>query len=63
MKVADLTLRPATLEDAAFVADILTERHPDDPEDPQLMRHWWSIQKPEATVERFIVSTGGADVG
>ena len=63
MKVADMTLRPATLDDAAFVADILTERHPDDPEDPQLTRHWWTIQDPEATVERFIASAGGADIG
>ncbi|HEY3217673.1 MAG TPA: hypothetical protein VGK15_01140 [Candidatus Limnocylindria bacterium] len=63
MKVADMTLRPATLDDAAFVADILTERHPDDPEDPQLMRHWWTIQDPAATVERFIPSVGGADIG
>jgi mycothiol synthase len=63
VKVADMTLRPATLDDAAFVADILTERHPDDPEDPQLMRHWWTIQEPAATVERFIVSADGADVG
>ena len=58
-----MTLRPATLDDAAFVADVLTEAHPDDPEDPQLMRHWWTIQDPEATVERFVVSVVGADAG
>ena len=63
MKVGDVTLRPATLDDAAFVADVLTERHPDDAEDPKLLRHWWTIQDPEATVERFIASAGGADVG
>src|SRR5437868_4952583 len=63
MKVNDLELRPAGLDDAAFVADVLTEAHPDDPEDPQLMRHWWTIQDPEATVERFIVSAGGSDLG
>ena len=63
MNVADMTLRPTTLDDAAFFADVLTEAHPDDPEDPQLMRHWWTIQDPEATVERFIASVGGAEVG
>jgi GNAT superfamily N-acetyltransferase len=63
MKVADMTLHSASLEDAAFVADVLTEAHPDDPEDPELMRHWWTIQDPEATVERFVVSAGGADIG
>ena len=63
MRVADLTLRPATLDDAALAADILTERHPDDPHDPLLERHWWSIQDPAATVERFIASAEGASVG
>jgi GNAT superfamily N-acetyltransferase len=63
MKVADMTLRLATLDDAAFVADILTERHPDDPEDPQLMRHWWTVQDPDATVERFVASASGAEIG
>ena len=63
MNVSDMTLRPATLDDAAFFADVLTEAHPDDPEDPQLMRHWWTIQDPEATVERFVVSVVGADAG
>lgn len=63
MKVADMTLRSATLDDAAFVADILTEQHPDDPKDPQLERHWWSMQDPQATVERFIASAGDADIG
>jgi len=63
VNVADMTLRPATLDDAAFVADVLTESHPDDPEDPRLLRHWWSIQDPEATVERFVVSADGADAG
>jgi hypothetical protein len=63
MNVADMTLRPATLDDASFVADVLTELHPDEPVDPKLERHWWSIHDPEATVERFIVSAAGADAG
>jgi GNAT superfamily N-acetyltransferase len=63
MNVGDMTLRPATLDDAEFVADILTERYPDDPEDPQLMRHRWTVQDPDATVERFVASAGGADIG
>jgi GNAT superfamily N-acetyltransferase len=63
MKIADMTLRPATLDDAAFVADVLTDEHPDDARDPELERHWWTIQDPAATVERFIVSVGDAEVG
>jgi RimJ/RimL family protein N-acetyltransferase len=58
-----MTLRPATLDDAAFAADVLTEAHPDDPEDPQLMRHWWTIVAPDETVERFVASISGAHVG
>lgn len=27
------------------------------------MRHRWSIDDPEATVERFVVAAGGADIG
>ena len=40
MKAAYLEIRPATLDDAATTADIDTEAHPTDPEDPQLTRHW-----------------------
>lgn len=40
MRAADLEIRPATLDDAAIAADIDTNAHPHDPEDPQLTRHW-----------------------
>ena len=63
MKVADLELRPATLDDAAFVADVDTATHPDDPEDPTMLRHYWTMDDPSATVERFIASLDGQDVG
>lgn len=38
-RVADLELRPATLDDAGLAADINTEAYPDDPEDPMMTRH------------------------
>jgi GNAT superfamily N-acetyltransferase len=63
MKIADLQLRSATLDDAAIVADIYTETHPDDPEDPKLQRHWWSMVDPDATVERFIALRDGKFAG
>jgi len=63
MNVGDLELRPATLDDAAIVADIDTELHSDDPEDPQLLRHWWSMSAPDDIVERTIVLQDGAPVG
>ena len=40
MKVRDLELRPASLADAALVADIDTEINPDEVEDPKMIRHW-----------------------
>ncbi len=63
MKVADLELRPATLDDAAFVADVDTAVFPDDAEDPQMLRHYWSMVDPESTVERFIAAHGGTEIG
>jgi len=63
MKVADLELRPASLDDAAFVADVDSAVIPDDPEDPQMLRHYWSMVKPDSTVERFIASHGGTEIG
>ena len=63
MKVADLELRPATIDDAATVADIDTELFPDDPEDPKLERHWWAVVAKDDTVERSIVVRDGAPVG
>jgi len=63
MRVADLELRPATLDDAALYADMYTETHPDDAEDPKRMRHWWSTQDPEDTAVRYIAMRGTRPVG
>ncbi len=63
MKVLDLDLRPATLDDDGLYADMYTETHPDDPEDPTLMRHWWSTQDPADTAIRYIAMRGPKPVG
>ncbi len=63
MKVADMELRPATIDAASFVADVDTAVHPDDAEDPTMVRHSWSMTGPDVTVERFIASLNGQDVG
>lgn len=63
MKVADLELRPATLDDAALAADIVTESHPDDPEDPQTTRHEWSMAAPDDVVDRHVALLDGDAVG
>lgn len=41
MKAADLELRPATLDDARFAADLDTAVRPDDPQDPKEYAHAW----------------------
>jgi GNAT superfamily N-acetyltransferase len=63
MKVADLELRTATIEDAAAVADIDTAVFPDDPEDPQLERYWWTLREATDVTERMIALHAGAIAG
>ncbi len=63
MRIADLELRPATLDDASFSADLATAIRPDDPEDPALMRHWWTIEATDNVVERWIAMRDGRPVG
>lgn len=63
MLVGDLELRSATLDDASIAADVETECCPDDPEDPQMTRHWWSLASEEDTAEREIALLDGAPVG
>jgi GNAT superfamily N-acetyltransferase len=39
----ELRLRPATLDDAPIVADLESQRDPEEPRDPVLLRHWWQM--------------------
>jgi len=59
----DLTLRPATLDDAAIVADIDTELNPDDAEDPEMLRHSWTIAAADDVIARTIVIRDGEPAG
>jgi GNAT superfamily N-acetyltransferase len=63
MTAADLVLRPATPEDAAFAADMYTELQPDDPEDPLLWQHWWANVDPTSTVRRYLALLDGKPAG
>ena len=63
MKVADLELRPATIDDAPAVADIDTAVFPDDPEDPKLERYWWTLREATDVTERMIALHGEAIAG
>jgi GNAT superfamily N-acetyltransferase len=58
-----LTFRPATLDDAAFAADVATAVRPDEPEDPASWRHWWTSDDPAWTNERWLVLRGDTPIG
>ena len=54
-------LRPATLEDAAIVADLESLRDPTEPRDPVLLRHWWRMaDEHESSMRRVAVRDGAA---
>lgn len=61
--VGDLALREATLDDAVFVADMLTALWPSEPEDPVLTRYWWEHPWDAGTYERYVAVRAGTDVG
>ncbi len=61
--VADLALRPATIDDAAFAADMWTAVRPDDPEDPVLTRYWWEHPWDDSIWERYLATRGGREAG
>jgi len=60
---ADLLLRPATLHDAAFAADMWTAVRPDEAEDPILIRYWWEHPWDDSTWDRYVAMHGGRAVG
>lgn len=63
LTAADLALRPATLDDATFFADVLTAARPNDALDPVQMRHWWQSSDRENVVERFVAAHDDRPVG
>ena len=63
LTAADLTLRAATLDDAAFASDVTTIAHPDHPEDPKLWRNWWQGEAFAMVAERFVAAHDADLVG
>jgi len=54
-------LRPATLDDAAAVADLESTRDPSEPRDPVLLRYWWQMSDElEVAMRRVCVRDGAA---
>ena len=56
-------LRAATIDDAAFIADVLTAGRPDDPIDPVMLRHEWNSGPWNWRSERFVIVRGGHEIG
>jgi len=59
----ELAFRPATPDDAAFAADIMTALRPASPVDPVVLRYWWA--QPDEFIEfaRFVVMRGEMPIG
>jgi RimJ/RimL family protein N-acetyltransferase len=54
-------LRPATLDDAALVADLESMRDPQEPRDPVMLRYWWQMgDELERAMRRVQVREGSA---
>lgn len=55
-------LRPATLDDAALVADLESMRDPQEPRDPVLLRYWWQMSDELERAMRQVRVNGGAAI-
>jgi GNAT superfamily N-acetyltransferase len=56
-------LRPVGLDDAGWVADLLTRCRPADPQDPEVLRHRWASFQLAWFHDRSAVVVGGEAVG
>jgi len=59
----ELAFRQATLDDAAFAADVMSAVSPETPWDPVSLRYWWSQPDEFQEVVRFIVLRAKTPVG
>jgi len=60
--VNDPKLRPATVDDAALAADIMTAAYPELPEDPVLTRYRWEHPRDGWSNARFIAELQGRPI-
>ena len=61
--MAEVALRPATLDDASFVADVATAVTPERPADPVEMRYGWQNAPRSWVEERWIATIDGRPAG
>jgi GNAT superfamily N-acetyltransferase len=57
-----MTLRPATLDDAAIVAELESLRDPNDARDPAAIRHWWATFGKIEIANRQIAERDGVPI-
>jgi len=60
---SQLAFRPATVDDAAFAADVMTSVTPSSPWDPVSLGYWWSQPDEVRKVARFVALRGERPVG
>jgi GNAT superfamily N-acetyltransferase len=60
--ILDLDLRPATFDDVEVVADLEATRDPEDPRDPDLLRHWWTRSSVAGVAMRLVDVRSGVAV-
>jgi GNAT superfamily N-acetyltransferase len=58
-----LEFAPASLDDAAFFADVYTAAHPTEPLDPLMQRHEWEHGYDRWITDRSVVVRGGRRIG
>jgi GNAT superfamily N-acetyltransferase len=58
-----IVYRPATLDDAAFAADVYTAVRPDSPVDPKELRHEWAHPGDTWTMRSFVMERDGGPIG
>jgi hypothetical protein len=57
-----LDLRPATLDDVEIIADLEATRDPEDPQDPKMIRYWWTSGSLSQAHSRLVVLRDGQAV-
>lgn len=57
------SVRPATLDDVELVAQIRTQRHPDQPWDAESIAFYWSQERHQHDATRWMVESAGEAVG
>ena len=58
-----LKLRAVAPEDAQAACEVFNAVDPDEPQDPDVTRHRWSVHTPDSVCERFLLLEDGRAVG